>query len=57
MVTAPANTGITRINRKAVISQVQTNMGSFIIVIPGARMLKIVTMMLIAAMMDDNPSK
>ena len=47
MVTAPASTGIVAISRKAVISQPQQKIGSFIIVIPGARRLKMVTMTLI----------
>ena len=56
MVTAPASTGITAISRKAVINQVHTNSGIFIRVIPGARMFRIVAMMLIAPMMDEKPS-
>src|SRR5471032_717132 len=56
MVTAPASTGITATNRKAVINQVQENMGNFIRVIPGARRLSAVTMILIAPMMDDAPA-
>ena len=55
MVTAPASTGMTAISRKAVISQVQTNSGIFISVMPGARMLRIVTMMLIAPMIEETP--
>ena len=55
MVTAPARTGITMINRKAVISQVHTNRGIFISVMPGARRLKIVTMMLMAPRIDEIP--
>jgi hypothetical protein len=47
IVTAPANTGMTATSRYAVISQVQQNIGIFIIVIPGARMLSSVVMMLI----------
>ena len=38
------------------MSQVQANMGIFISVIPGARMLRMVTMMLIEPMMEDAPS-
>jgi len=56
MVTAPANTGMMAINRNAVINQVQTNNGIFISVIAGARMLKIVAMMLIAPMMEETPN-
>ncbi len=50
-----ASTGITPSSRKAVISQVQQNSGIFISVMPGARMFRMVTMMLIAPMMDDAP--
>ena len=52
MVTQPASTGITAISRKAVISQVQTNSGIFIRVMPGARRLRMVAMMLIAPMIE-----
>jgi hypothetical protein len=38
-----------------VISQVQQNIGIFISVMPGARMLRMVTMMLIEPMIDDAP--
>jgi len=55
MVIAQASTGITATSRKAVISQVHTNIGSFIIVMPGARRLRMVTMMLIAPMIDEMP--
>ena len=55
MVTAPANTGITAIRRYAVISHVQTNMGIFIKVMPGARMFKMVAMMLMLPMMEEAP--
>src|SRR5271168_3966322 len=37
------------------MSQVQTNIGIFISVMPGARMLRMVTMMLIDPMIDDAP--
>ena len=57
IVTAPASTGIAAISRNAVISQVHTNSGMRSRVIPGARMLSIVTMMLIAPMIDDMPSR
>ena len=57
MVTAPANTGMTAINRNAVINHVQTNKGIFIKVIPGARIFKIVAMILIEPMMEEIPSK
>ena len=55
MVIAPASTGITAISRKAVISQVQTNIGIFINVMPGARRLRMVTTMLIEPMIDEAP--
>ena len=55
MVTAPASTGMTAISKNAVISQVQTNRGSFIQSMPGARMLKMVTMTLTAPMMEETP--
>ena len=55
IVTAPASTGITAISRYAVISHVHTKSGIFIIVIPGARMFRMVVMMLIEPMIDDAP--
>jgi hypothetical protein len=55
MVTAPASTGIVAISRKAVISQPQAKSGSFIIVMPGARRLKMVTMMLIEPRIEETP--
>src|SRR5471032_2815194 len=55
MVMAPASTGMTAINRYAVISQVQQNIGIFIRVMPGARMFRMVTMMLIEPMIDEAP--
>ncbi len=55
MVTAPARTGITAINKYAVINHVHTNIGIFINVIPGARIFKIVAMILILPIMDDAP--
>ena len=55
IVTAPASTGITAISRYAVMSQVHTNSGIFISVMPGARMLRMVVMMLIEPMIDDAP--
>ena len=55
MVTAPASTGITAISRKAVISQVHTNRGIFIRVMPGARMLSTVAMILMEPMIEDAP--
>src|SRR5476649_2423241 len=55
MVIAPASTGITAISKNAVISQVQTNIGIFISVMPGARKFRIVTTMLIEPIIDDAP--
>ena len=55
MVTTPASTGMTAISRKAVISQVHTNRGIFIRVIPGARMFRMVAITLMAPMIDDTP--
>src|SRR5271154_3572405 len=55
MVTAPASTGITAINKYAVISQDQQNNGIFNKFMPGARMFRMVTMTLIAPMMDEAP--
>ncbi|MNQ49512.1 hypothetical protein D3C85_634250 [compost metagenome] len=52
MVTQPASTGITAISRKAVISQVQTNSGIFIRVMPGARRLRMVATTLIAPIIE-----
>ena len=57
MVTAPANTGITRISRYAVISHVHTNSGILSSVMPGARRFMIVTMMLIDPMIDEAPAR
>ena len=56
IVTAPANTGIDAINKKAVINHVHTNIGIFINVIPGALILRIVAITLIAPNIDDTPS-
>ena len=52
---APAKTGITAISKKAVMSHVQTNIGIFMSVMPGARMFKMVTMMLMEPMMEEAP--
>ena len=57
IVTAPASTGIDAINRNAVMIQVHTNNGSFIRVMPGARILNTVTMTLIAPAIEDAPRK
>ena len=56
IVTAPANTGITANSRYAVINQVHTNKGIFIIVMPGARIFRIVVTILIDPIMDEAPS-
>ena len=55
MVTAPANTGMAATSRNAVMSQVQMNRGIFSRVMPGARMFRIVTMMLMAPITDAMP--
>ncbi|MNO01824.1 hypothetical protein D3C81_2220700 [compost metagenome] len=56
IVTHPASTGITAINRNAVISQVQQKIGIFNRSMPGARMLSTVAMMLIAPMIELMPA-
>ena len=48
--------GKDRTTRKEVTSVIQTNTGSRIMVIPGARMLMIVTMKFSEAAMDATPS-
>ena len=45
------------ISRNAVISHVQTNIGIFINVMPGALILRIVAITFIAPRIDDAPSK
>jgi hypothetical protein len=55
MVTAPASTGITAIKRYAVISQDQVNSGILSRFMPGARMFMMVTITLIAPMMEETP--
>ena len=55
MVTAPANTGITAINKYAVINHDHTNNGIFISVIPGALMFIMVTTTLIEPMIEEAP--
>jgi len=57
MVIAPANTGSDNNNNTAVISTAYTNRGKRCIVIPGARMLIIVVMKLIAPRIDDAPAR
>ena len=56
MVMAPARTGSDSSSRKAVTSTDHTNSGMRCSVMPGARMLKIVVMKLIAPRMDDAPA-
>tara|TARA_Y100000766_G_C18579638_1_gene446508 strand:+ start:429 stop:662 length:234 start_codon:yes stop_codon:yes gene_type:complete len=55
MVTAPAKTGITAINKYAVINHDQTNKGIFIKEMPGALMFIIVTTTFIDPIMDEAP--
>jgi len=55
MVTAAASTGMTAMSRNAVMSQVQTKSGICIQPMPGARKLKMVTMTLMAPMMEEIP--
>ena len=57
IVIAPANTGIDAISKKAVINQVHTKIGIFIRVIPGALILSIVAITLIAPNIEESPNK
>jgi hypothetical protein len=57
IVMAPANTGKERSKRRAVIPTDQTNKGTRSKVIPGARMLIIVVMKLIAPKIEEIPAK
>ena len=57
IVTPPANTGIAAIKRNAVIIHAHTNKGSLMKVIPGARILKTVAIILIAPMIEEIPRK
>ena len=57
IVIAPASTGSDKSNRKAVTRIDHTKSGIRCSVIPGARMLKIVVMKLIAPMIDDAPAR
>ena len=57
MVIAPAKTGIAAISKKAVINHVQTKIGIFIKVIPGARILSMVAITFIAPSIDDAPNR
>ena len=57
IVIAPANTGNDNNNNTAVILTDQQNNGNRCIVLPGARIFKIVVMKLIAPKIDDAPAK
>src|SRR5262245_58693206 len=57
MVMAPASTGSDSNSRKAVTSTDQTNSGILCSVMPGARMLKMVVMKLIAPRIEDAPAR
>src|SRR5438876_246287 len=52
MVTAPASTGITASSRNAVTSQVHTNSGIFMRFMPGARILSMVAINVIATILN-----
>ena len=56
MVMPPASTGSASSSRKAVISTDQANSGILCSVMPGARMLKIVVMKLMAPRIDEAPA-
>jgi len=56
IVIAPANTGKEITNKNAVINTDQTNKGNLCINIPGARILNIVTIKLIAPKIDAAPA-
>ena len=57
MVMAPASTGTASSSRNAVTSIDQTNSGILCSVMPGARMLKMVVMKLIAPSSDEIPAR
>ena len=57
MVIAPASTGSDSSSRNAVTRIDQTNSGILCRVMPGARMLKIVVMKLIAPRIDEAPAR
>jgi len=57
MVMAPANTGNDNINKKAVIKVAHTNNGNLCRVIPGALILNIVVIKLVAPNNEDTPAK
>ena len=54
---APASTGTETSSMKAVTSSAQMKSGILCSVMPGARMLRIVVMKLIAPMIDEAPAK
>jgi hypothetical protein len=56
-VIAPAKTGSDNKSKKAVIKTAHTNNGVLFAVIPGARMLVIVTIKLIAPKIDETPAR
>lgn len=57
LVMAPANTGRDRRRRKAVIRTDHTKRGSLCLNLPGARLLKIVTIKLIAPRIEPAPER
>jgi hypothetical protein len=57
IVIAPAKTGKDNNNKKAVINTDHTNKGNWCIPIPGALILKIVVIKLIAPNIDEIPDK
>ena len=57
IVTQPAKIGMTANNKNAVTNQLHTNNGNLIQVMPGARILNIVTTIFNAAIIDDAPIK
>ncbi len=57
IVIAPAKTGRLNSNKNAVIKMDQTNKGNLFIRIPRQRILKIVTIKLIAPAIEDTPAK
>ena len=57
MVMAPARTGSDKSNRNTVTRIDQTNSGILCSVMPGARMLKIVVMKLMAPRIDEAPAR
>jgi len=57
MVRAPASTGMASSSRNAVISTDHTNSGILCMVMPGARMLRMVVMKLVAPRIDEAPAR